>query len=290
VTALRLGIDVGGTKTALALVDTDRGKIVAATTLATNASEGAQQLLNRLRSPVEQLRASAAESVAVGVGLPELVAPDGEVLSDVVVPGLTGDLVAAWAELGVVQVEADVRAAARAEARFGHGRQRSSFAYISVGTGISSCLVIDGVPWAGERGAAILLGSGILVAVAKGETLSSLEEFSGGPALLRRFRSLGGAAETAEELVALTEEDPQAWQVVTEAGHALGRGIAAFVDLLDPQAVIIGGGLGTAPGLYWQSVVDATRAGIWADACRDLPVLQAATGTQAGVIGAALLR
>jgi glucokinase len=291
VSALRLGIDVGGTKTALALVDTDQGGIVAATTLATNAREGAQQLLERLRAPVEQLRASVAEPVAVGVGLPELVAPDGEVLSDVVVPGLSGDLVAAWTDLGVVQVEADVRAAARAEARFGHGRGRASFAYVSVGTGISSCLVIEGVPWTGERGAAILLGSGILVAAAAdGERTSSLEEYAGGPALLRQFRSRGGAAETAEELLALAEEDPDARHLVTAAGNALGRGIAALVDLLDPQAVVVGGGLGTAPGRYWHAAVDATRAGIWADACRDLPVLQAATGARAGVIGAALPR
>ena len=289
--ALRLGIDVGGTKTALALVDTDTGEIVAATTLPTNARAGAQQLFDRLRAPVEQLRASVAEPVAVGVGLPELVAPNGEVLSDVVVPGLVGDLVEAWADLGVVQVEADVRAAARAEARFGHGRGRASFAYVSVGTGISSCLVIEGVPWTGEHGAAILLGSGVLVTgAAEGEGSSSLEEYAGGPALLRQFRSRGGVAETAEELLALAEDDADARHVVTTAGTALGRGIAALVDLLDPQAVVVGGGLGTAPGRYWQAAVDATRTGIWADACRDLPVLQAATGTQAGVIGAALPR
>jgi glucokinase len=61
------------------------------------------------------------------------------------------------------------------------------------------------------------------------------------------------------------------------------------VNLLDPQAVVVGGGLGSTPGRYWDTAVATARQAIWADVSRDLPVLQARTGASAGVIGAALL-
>ena len=89
--------------------------------------------------------------------------PIAQVMTDVVIPGLAGDLSSMWADLGVVAVESDVRAAAVAESGFGYGRTFDPFAFVSVGTGVSYCVVWDGHPWAGVHGAAILLGSGIVV-------------------------------------------------------------------------------------------------------------------------------
>lgn len=59
------------------------------------------------------------------------------------------------------------------------------------------------------------------------------------------------------------------------------------INTLDPEAVIVGGGLGSVEGLYWQSFVKATRTHIWVESHRDLPIPHAALGTQAGLIGAA---
>jgi glucokinase len=59
------------------------------------------------------------------------------------------------------------------------------------------------------------------------------------------------------------------------------------VNVLDPEAVIVGGGLGSAGGRYWDSMLGAIREHIWADASRDLPVLAATLGPDAGMIGAA---
>jgi glucokinase len=60
-----------------------------------------------------------------------------------------------------------------------------------------------------------------------------------------------------------------------------------LVSTLDPEAVIIGGGLGLSEGPYWEHFVAATRRHIWSDVHRDLPILRAATGEDAGWIGAA---
>jgi glucokinase len=60
-----------------------------------------------------------------------------------------------------------------------------------------------------------------------------------------------------------------------------------IVNTLDPEAVIVGGGLGLAGGLYWDTFVASTRRHIWSDLNRELPILQAQCGVDAGIIGAA---
>jgi predicted NBD/HSP70 family sugar kinase len=67
-----------------------------------------------------------------------------------------------------------------------------------------------------------------------------------------------------------------------------GTKIALLVNTLDPEAAIVGGGLGLSEGPFWEHFIAATRRSIWSDAHRDLPILRAATGSDAGWIGAAL--
>jgi glucokinase len=90
-----------------------------------------------------------------------------------------------------------------------------------------------------------------------------------------------------EVLAAANADDSSAAHVVKTAGEALGVGLAWLVNVLDPEAVIVGGGLGLAGGLYWDSFIAAARGHIWAEAARDLPILPAALGPDAGLIGAA---
>ncbi len=290
---LCVGVDIGGTKTAVAVVDVVVGHVVDVVALDTLAPLGASQLHDRIAAVLaaQGLRHDIG-GVPVGFGLPELVSPEGEVLTDVVIPGLAGDLRATWSDLGISVVEADVRAAATAEAQFGMGRDLDSFVYISVGTGISCCLILEGRPWAGHHGAALLLGSGVLVdrqSLDAGSGQSSLEDFAGGPAIVLTHGRAGGAMLTTPELLAAAERDPRAGAVVTAAGRALGLGIAELVNLLDPQTVVVGGGLGSTDGPYWEAAVDAAREHIWAEVSREVPIEHAAAGPNAGVIGAALI-
>ena len=76
-------------------------------------------------------------------------------------------------------------------------------------------------------------------------------------------------------------------QIVASASEALGSQTGVLVSTLDPEAVIIGGGLGLSEGSYWEQFVAATRRHIWSDVHRDLPILRAAMGEDAGWIGAA---
>ena len=117
-----------------------------------------------------------------------------------------------------------------------------------------------------------------------------LEEFAAGPALVTRYKQATGRATTRGEevLAAAAAGETAAIDIVRTAGEALGNSVAFLANVLDPELVVIGGGLGQAEGLYWTSFVDALRRHIWADATRTLPVLHAMLGTDAGFIGAAV--
>ena len=253
-----LGLDVGATKIAAARVDVERGEILAARRLPTDPQRGSGAVLADCRTLADELGGGA---VAVGLAVCELVDPHGRVRSAETLDWRETDL------LGTFDgVESDVRAAALAEARFGTGRDQPDFLYVSVGSGISHCLMAGGVPRVGVRGSAIATGAPLV------------ERWSSGLALARRT----GHASAEEAL-----SDPAAAAVVADAARRLGLVLAALVNALDPGAVIVGGGLGLHDG-YRERVEAALRADVYDPEARRLPVLPAGLGGDAPVIGAAL--
>jgi glucokinase len=192
-----------------------------------------------------------------------------------------------------VVIEADVRAAALGEAELGAGRELRSFVYVTVGTGISACLVHSGFPYTGARGLAGSFASGrLLIGADHGELVAGppLEQFAGGPALASRLAARDSTfKEAAPEVLALAEAGhPAARAVVDSASGALGAAIAQLVNTLDPEAVVIGGGLGLAGGRYRAKLEESLRDHIYSDCHRDIPLLDATLGGDAGWIGAAL--
>jgi glucokinase len=249
-----IGIDIGGTKIAVGAVFGD-GRLEHLTQMSTAGTS-----LERVAAAAARI-AEQVDAVGVGVGICELVDDEGRIQSTTSVSWTEADLAAA---LGRVTIDADVRAAAIAEARFGAGRTFSSFLYLTVGTGISHCLVLDGEPYRGAHGHAQLSGSAAVSFVCPhcGERVRlSVEDVASGAAL-----ASGAAAE--------------------DAATTLGSLIALLVNVLDPEAVVVGGGLGTAGGGYWDALVSATREHVWAERVRALPIQQAGLGAHSGVIGA----
>jgi glucokinase len=110
-----------------------------------------------------------------------------------------------------------------------------------------------------------------------------LEEVASGPALAASFNV--GRAE--DVLSAAERGDPGAVRAVRDAAEALGSGVGWLVNVLDPEAIVVGGGLGLAGGLYWDALTASVRRHIWAPGTRDLPIVQAGLGADAGLIGAA---
>jgi glucokinase len=228
---------------------------------------------------------------AIGLGVCELVNRKGEIVSANCIQWKDQQVCARLSVLAPTVMEADVRAAALAEALFGSGKHFHSFLYVTIGTGISCCLMLDGQPHLGARGASGTMASSPLsVPCEKCDRVNNrtLEEIASGPALVSRFHDAGGTASTAQEVLgAAAAGDTRAIAVIHSAGEALGSQIALLVNVLDPEALVIGGGLGLSEGLFREQFVAATRRHIWSEINRDLPILRAALGTDAGWIGAA---
>lgn len=289
-----IGLDVGGTKIAAALVDR-QGRVTLRQTTPTAAAQGGPAVLERALALAETLRIAATDAgqnvIGVGVSLCELVDPHGNVSSGYTVRWQDTPVQAIFsARVAPAVVEADVRAHARAEAIFGAGRGLASFVYISVGTGISSCLVLDGQPHAGVRGNALVLSTMPIIAFDGDERKVefALEAFAAGAGLVARYQRQQAGVTRVEEIVAAAMHgDALAATILCSGGEALGSAVAWLVNVLDPAAVIVGGGLGLAGGLYWESVVATARAHIFADQSRMLPIIHAGCGVDAGIIGAA---
>jgi predicted NBD/HSP70 family sugar kinase len=118
----------------------------------------------------------------------------------------------------------------------------------------------------------------------------TLEEMASGLGLVAHYNQRRPVqAETGQAILAAAATgDPVAVDVVRCGGEALGASVGLLVSVLDPEAVVVGGGLGLSEGLFWESFVASTRRHIWSDVHRELPVVRAQTGRDAGLIGAAL--
>lgn len=268
-----VGIDVGATKMSAAVVEVRSGTILELETIPTRPDRGGEAVLADCVELAERL-VSRFGPTALGVGVCELVDLAGHVTSAYSFDWRELDLPAAFSHLGPARIEADVRAAAHAEAVFGAGRPFESFLYVNAGSGISSAFVQGGKPHAGARGNAILIGAGPLNA----------EENAGGVGIAHTL----GAANAAALDRAATAGDRVAAAALVTGGRALGEATAFAVNLLDPEAVVLGGGVGLGSKLYRAGFEDALRDNVWADSTRQLPVIDAELADRAGVVGAAL--
>ena len=290
-----IGLDVGGSKIAGGVVLFPAGQIFSRKVVPTTPIRGGEAVLADSLKLVSELQTTAQAAqlsvLAVGVVVCELVDLQGTITSDQTVKWRGMPLGKHFSQFAPTVIEADVRAAALAEARFGAGRGLDLFVYVTVGTGISYSLVQNAKPFAGARGNAMLLGSSPLGTTGGDTSAPTLEDIASGPALVARYnRATRKQYSRAEQVFTAAEMgDTTAVDVLTHGGEALGMGVGFLVNLLDPQAIIVGGGLGLADGLYWEQFVVSTRRYIWSPTNRELPLLHGALGTDAAMLGAATL-
>jgi glucokinase len=293
-----IGIDLGGTKIAAGLVSFPSAQILAKEITPTLPERGGQAVLDDTLALARSLRCRAenlgARVQGIGIGIAELVNLQGDITSEYLIRWQTLPAKDSISEIAPARFESDARAPALAEALFGAGRSFNNFVYLTVGTGISYSLVLDGKPYAGANGHALMVATGPLTSECEkcGAVQDQvLEEFAAGPSLVARYNRRADASLTTgqEVIAAAAGGDRIAEQIVLSAGAALGNSIGFLVNVLDPQAVIVGGGLGLAGGLYWDSFVTSTRQHIWSQVSKDLPIMCAQLGADAGIIGAAAM-
>ena len=286
---LVVGVDVGGTKIAGALMARDSSPRASATLPTPVAGAG---LIDAVVELVNGLRAQSDAAVAaVGVGLPSLIdAPTGRVRMSANIDLADIDVRAVLAErLGVpVAIDNDANVAALAEHRVGAGRGHDDVIMLTVGTGVGGGVIAGGRVFRGGRGTGAELGH--IVVQADGPPCQRncpnhgcLETMASGTAIAR------DAGMSAKEVVRLANAgDAAAQAVLDRAGRYLGVGLASLANIFNPSAFLIGGGVGAAGDLLIAPARGEYRA-------RALPpnaealVIPAALGPTAGAIGAGLL-
>jgi glucokinase len=297
-----IGLDIGGTKIAAGLVLWPTGEVLLRETIPTNPARGGEVVLEETlalaRKMHDAARQQGIEIAGIGAGVAELVDRAGNVTSSCTIHWSGVPVQERLSTIAPAQVESDVRAAAVAEAMFGAGRGRHLWVYVTVGTGISYCLMLDGQPLKGVNGNAITLSSSPLSTTCThcGTRLRPvLEEFASGPAIAKRFAQakLAGGDDPAtacrgeDVFRAASNGDKDAVEILISSGEALGVSVAFLVNVLDPEMIVVGGGLGMAGGPYWEALQRSCREHIFADNSRAVPMVTAKLGTDAGLVGAA---
>lgn len=283
-----LALDVGGSTVRGAVVTAD-GEILDRLATTTGDRDPGLRATRRVAERiVANADARGLAIAAIGAGFPEYVDGEGRLTSHMVLDWdrQPVDLLADLAP--TVVIESDVRCGAAAELRR-PTRAPSSFLYVSLGTGLSHTLVLDGHLHRGARGEAIALGEVTVPAAVEPGAGETLERYCSGTGVARRYAEEIGAvvADGARSVMAsATEGDTAAIEILDSAGWALGTALAQVVGLLDPAVVILGGGLGVSPGPLHTALVSAYNQGT-AQRPAPPPLRTSTFGSDAGLVGAA---
>jgi glucokinase len=306
-----VGVDVGGTKVAVATLDD--GELSESRVVPTRKGSS-DEMVAQLGDVVEA--AKTEDTRAVGMGIPGAIEFEtGTVKSGVNVP-LRGVPLRTLLEerLGLpVFVDNDANAAALAEAHDAGALVTRNLVMLTVGTGVGGGLVLDGRLFRGSTGAAAELGHiligldlaqgappaaevfpqpGSLEALAAGSRLDDLGDaaahgHAGGalPAVLARRARVTGV----DVVEAALAGDAQAVDLVRLLGERLGIGIASLINIFDPDEVVVGGGVSTAGELLLGPAREVARGYVLPGVGDRTTIRLARHGVRAGVYGAALL-
>lgn len=295
-----IGVDLGGTNLRVAALQAS-GAVVAMHRERTAAREGPDAVIERLVAAVElvslEIREDGGWVRGVVLGAPGIISrTEGTVVSSPNLPGWRDVPLRARvaAATGLpVQLENDANAAAFGEYWRGAGTGCASMLLLTLGTGVGGGLVLDGRLWRGADGMAGEIGH---VTVEPGGracgcgSAGCLETYASATGIVASYRELSGIEEpvTAEEVHRRAQEgDANARQSYREAGRRLGTAFAVLVNLLNPERIVIGGGVLPAWDIFMPAAEGELRRRAFAAPASRVRFLPAALGDLAGVTGAA---
>ncbi len=308
-----IGVDVGGTNIKIALVDKE-GSIVYSDTVPTRAEMGYEYTINNMKKAISDLiaqtKVSKDDISGIGFGFPGQIDCDkGVVLLAPNIPGWVNIPIAKIIEKEFsipVKVDNDVRCAALAELNYGAGKGATNMICITVGTGIGSGLIINGKIVRGASNVAGEIGhiklqmhDGPLCGC--GDT-GCLEAFASGPAIVAMAQEyiMGGKSTKYRELAnpditpyivaeAAKQGDVVAKRIFEVIGEYIGIGLVSVINLLNPEKIVIGGGVADAGELLFDSIKRTIALRAMPIQAKAVQVVHAELGNTAGVIGASLL-
>lgn len=224
---------------------------------------------------------------AVGISVPTTIAPDGTLRDDYGFTGLYGYALGTLFgnEKRRVTVHPDVECGAVAEAKWGAGKECDNVLYITIGTGLSHCLVSAGKPYTGTAGSAFFSGYMVPARCSYPDCRGNdVESICAGPGIAKAY----GSGRKAEIVFAQAERgDKRAISVIEHAGWHMAAMIADLIHILNPGKIIIGGGLGSGSSYYRDVITNLCRPLIKPEECKHIPIVQAGLNDNSCLIGAA---
>ncbi|MFJ9055574.1 ROK family protein [Streptomyces sp. NPDC102409] len=303
---LTVGIDVGGTKTAAVLL-ADAGQVVARITEPTDRSGSPQEIAEFTEGLVDHLLREASCSrdllKAVGIGLPGLITPGRIFRDSIILP--------AWRNvdfhsllqprLGVpLVVDNDTTMAALGHmATIPEHQRPSCLVCLTLGTGVGGAILLDGIPLRGIDGTAGQVGHTVVDPAGRRcdcGSLGCLNAYASGTAITERFLELQAedpvpvsttlVAERVGLPQAISQGDPLARRALDEAVNALIVALSGIVNVLNPEIVVLGGGVASIGKEFIQSIQSRISERSFPAPARRVRVHQAAHGPMTGAIGA----
>jgi glucokinase len=294
-----LGLDFGGTKLAAGLAD-ETGRLLGFQRCPTDPDSGPDGAIAAMRRLVETFLSSSARPAGVGIsfGGPVDLACRRTILSHHG-PGwedfpLVERIANVW-ECPVV-MDNDANAAALGEVRFGAGRGYGNVLYVTVSTGIGAGVILDGRLYRGSHGLSGELGHTIVLPDGPPCPCGKrgcVEAVASGPSIARAYArkvGIGPSDVSAEEVFRRAGEgDDLARGVLYNAIRLLGIGLANAINLLDPDVVVIGGGVSRAGEALFGPLRDAVRSVCAPSPPDAVRIVPAELGDAVGVLGAVAL-
>lgn len=309
-----IGIDLGGTKILIALVDRESGEVKEFVKKKTKKDKGPKNIVRKMTEGIKELLENcdvAVEDIkSIGVGAAgQIDRKNGVIIAapnldcyDLNIKKVLSE------EFGLpVFVGNDVEIAAIGEQKFGAGKECDDFVCIFVGTGVGSAIIKNGKIITGATGTAGEIGHmivdlngrqcacgghGCLEAYASRSAIERRIEGAlkkGRKSCILEYLETGKSITSGMIQKSIEREDELVLQCVTEASEYLSGGIASVINFINPELVILGGGLIEAVDYFYQKTIKKARAKSLPVPAEKIRFKKAALGDFSGVIGAAFL-
>lgn len=296
-----LGIDLGGTKIEGVIIQNEGSlDVVERLRLPTEKDKGYQHIIRQIGKVVDALEQKTGLSFQkIGIGTPGTTDPSTQLIKNSNTTCLNGmpflkDLQTSLKR--EVKMANDANCFALAEAKFGVVKEEAPDAKVIfgviMGTGVGGGLIVNGEIIGGRHGIGGEWGHNFLDE-AGGECycgkIGCVEQVISGPALERYYHQLSGNQKTFKEIHTLAEagKDLHARQTLSRLYTMFGKGLSVITNMIDPDVIILGGGLGNIDGLYTEGKFQLKKYIF--NSSVDTMILKPKLGDSAGVFGAALL-
>lgn len=309
-----IGVDIGGTNVKIALID-EKGTIAYSNSVPTRAEMGyeytIQNIINTIKDSLKESNNDISNIGGIGFGLPGQIDSVNGIVR--LLPNIPG-----WVEVPLakivkdefnvpVKLDNDVRVATLGELNYGAGKGCQNLICLTVGTGVGSGIVLNGQL---VRGASMTAGEigHVIVERNNGEicgcgATGCLEAYASGPSVVKmakdyiaggkstKFKEIAAGNEITPYMVyeAAKQGDAVAKRIFTIVGEYLGVALVSVVNLLNPEKIIVGGGVGQAGDLILEPIREAIKKRCIPTSAAAVEIVPAQLGESAGVVGASLL-